>query len=124
MAVLRRCFGSLSWHFFDDIGSVSCKLHHKLASILPSFLFDSLGLPINAKKHIPWAQLVPHLGVLVDFRLAHVDIVYLRPKEGRIEGITKKVGEALLSKGKSLPSGDAASLQGEITYSYAPASTK
>ena len=116
IAVMRRCVGTLSWHFFDDIGTIACKKHGDLASSVASKLFDLLGLPINEKKHVPWSQDALHLGVQVDLVRACSDVVCLRPKQGRVERMTIKVTEALSTRGASLQSGEAASLRGELTY--------
>jgi len=116
IAATRRLLAALSWHFFDDVGTVSFSLDKSTAVAAVPCLFEVTGFPVNPAKHEPWSQELIHLGVVHDLRLAHSDSIVFSPKPGRVEKIVARCVSALQSE--HLSSGDAASLRGELGYLF------
>ena len=116
VAVCRRAFATLTWHFFDDVGNLSFMCDKETSVPLPGFVFSSVGLPANPDKHEPWSQALTHLGVVHDLTNAENDTVQFSPKPGRVSKIVGRCSASLAAK--QLPSGDAASLRGELGHLF------
>ena len=61
------------------------------AQCFVSSVFDLIGRPFKAKKHLPPMQRQTHLGLLNDFFHFESGLVCLRPKEGKLDDIYEKL---------------------------------
>ena len=114
IAVARRVTATMSWHFFDDAGTVSLATDKGSAEYAICHILSLLGMPAAPEKHVSWGSLNVHLGVVHDMTKCKDDIISFPPKPGRINKIVARI-ESLL-KSKHVDSGEAASLRGEIGY--------
>ena len=116
MALIRCVLGALSWHFFDEVGTLSVHLEKASASQVAPFVFDVHSLQVTRGKRELWSPYLTQFGVVDDLGEAHKEVIPYAPKLGRIDKVVNRCKEAL--NASFFSSGEALSLRGELGYPF------
>ncbi|CAE8627868.1 unnamed protein product [Polarella glacialis] len=114
IASARRLGAVPCWHFFDDSGTLNFQFEGGTGQSFLGGIFARAGLPVHPGKHQPPAAKLLHLGVINDFTKTASDYVTYPPKDGRVATLRKRISSVLAEN--CLPSGDAASIRGDLGF--------